>query len=259
MQIDKEQNAQNAINQYVQKSCAFILPHSEHQFSHWVGSGLIIQTNGSNIVILTAKHIAENAHREKYSLGYFICSNPLSDFVAGIILFPHDIDVALLVVKDSLAGSIKDLSINPYALSVDGKDIMERDSIILIGYPWQMSDRDHEGNEQGFTSITYWCVPENISLDGQDRYRLEWEDATIWRGKQIFDLPSPGGMSDGPLWRFRKPVETLLWSASSIGKIIGIQSAWDKKGTLFIEPIRKWRDWLNDSLDVVDQTFGKSL
>ena len=260
MQIDKEQNAQNAINLFLSQSCAFIMPHSTHPFAHWVGSGVIIQTNGSNVVILTAKHVAEDARREKYSLGYFRCSNSLPDFVAGVMLSPHDIDVGLLVVKDSLAGSIRCLAVTPDALNVDGKDIVEHDNIILIGYPWQISHYDHGENEQGFTSITYWCVPDNVSLDSKGRYRLEWTDATIGPGRQDFDLPSPIGMSGGPLWRFRKPTGPLLWSASSIGKVIGIQSAWDDIGkkTLFIEPNRIWCDWLTNSLDQVDQTFRKS-
>jgi hypothetical protein len=109
---------------------------------------------------------------------------------------------------------------------------------------------------QGFTILSYWCSPENICYDLHDRYRLEWKDAREWHEDKAFDLPSPEGMSGGPLWRFRSPVTNSIWSPARIGQIIGIQSAWDTRDAAFIEPADRWWDWFHTSLLTIDQHFN---
>jgi hypothetical protein len=220
-----------------------------------VGSGVIIQTEQDHFTILTAKHIAEEAKREEYRLGFFKCSNSLSDFVAGILLGPDDVDVGLLIVKDTLSSQIRHLAVNHNLVPVEDHEIVAQDSFVLNGFPAEISRYDQNKSEQGFTVLNYWCVPENVSYNGKGRYRLEWKDANVWRGNQVFDLPSPKGMSGGPLWRFRKPVSTSLWSAWEIGKIIGIQSAWDQKDTAIIEPVSKWSNWFQESIVTIDRSL----
>ena len=253
MKIERENYAQDAINEFVQYSCAFLLPGSAHHMATAVGSGVIIQTEQDHFTILTAKHIAEEAKREEYRLGFFKSSNPLSDFVAGILLCPDDVDVGLLIVKDTLSSQIRHLAVNHNFVPVEDHEIVAQDSFVLNGFPAEISRYDQNKSEQGFTVITYWCVGENVSCNGKGRYRLEWKDANVWRGNQVFDLPSPKGMSGGPLWRFRKPVSTSFWSASEIGKIIGIQSAWDQKDTVIIEPVSKWSNWFHESIVTIDR------
>ncbi|MBL7205579.1 MAG: hypothetical protein ISS63_14825 [Desulfobacteraceae bacterium] len=256
MKIERENYAQDAINEFVQYSCAFLLPGSAHRLAAAVGSGVIIQTERDHLTILTAKHIAEEAKGEEYRLGFFKCSNPLSDFVAGILVCPDDVDVGLLIVKDTLSSQIRSLAVNRNSVPVEEQEIADQDSLVLNGFPAEISHYHQHISEQGFTVLTYWCVPENVSYNGKGRYRLEWRDATAWRSDRPFDLPSPKGMSGGPLWRFRKPVSNSLWSPREIGKIIGIQSAWDRKDTALIEPVTKWSAWFHESIAKVDRSLG---
>ena len=206
-------------------------------------------------MILTAKHVAENAQREQHRLGIFKCSSPIPDFVAGILLFPGDVDVALLVVKDDFSSALKSVAVPKDSVPVGAADIMDGDSLVLNGFPTQIIKQDENERTQAFTLITYWCCPTNISYDEYGRYHLEWKDAIEWQGDQACDLPSPQGMSGGPLWCFRKPASSSLWSASRIGKIVGIQSSWDRKETAIIEPINRWCRWFHDSLHKIDHEF----
>ena len=258
MKIERENYAQDAINEFLQYPCVFLLPGSAHRVATAVGSGVIIQTEQNHLAILTAKHIAEETKREEYRLGFFNCTNPISDFVAGILLCPDDVDVGLLIVKDTLSTQIRNLAVTHNLVPVEDYEIVDKDSLVLNGFPAEIFRYDQNKNEQGFTVLTYWCVPENVSFNGKGRYRLEWKDANVWREDRAFDLPSPEGMSGGPLWRFRKPVSTSLWSALETGKIIGIQSAWDRKETAIIEPVSKWSNWFHESIVTIDKSLRET-
>ena len=107
--------------------------------------------------------------------------------------------------------------------------------------------------EQGFILLTYWSdKPLNV-LDKQDRYRLEWGDAQVWRTNEPLNLPSPEGISGGPLWCFSKPQSNSLWSPDGISKIVGVQSAWYKKTTVILEPVSKWGAWFQESIKKIDR------
>lgn len=84
MQYVRELHAENAIMQFIQRSCAFLLPGKDGDRAEEVGSGIIIETNQKHYVVLTARHIAEDARREEFRLGFFMCVNPIPNFVAGI-------------------------------------------------------------------------------------------------------------------------------------------------------------------------------
>jgi hypothetical protein len=256
IQSERERHAQDAINEFVQYSCACILPGTEGHVTSEAGSGVIICTRNRHYVVLTAKHIAENAKREEYRLGFFRCSKPIPNFVAAIMPFPNDVDVALLIVKDDLALPLKQLAITPETIPTRDVDIQEQDSLVLNGYPAQKSYYSKEKSEQGFKVLSYWCGLSTNPLDKKKRYRMEWKDAQFWRSDKGFDLQTPKGMSGGPLWRFRRPASNDGWSAREIGKIVGIQSAWDRKETVFIEPVQKWSKWFHESILKVDEFYG---
>ncbi len=256
MESDRERHAQDAINQFLQYSCVFILPGSEGRIASDLGSGVIITTKSDHLVILTAKHVAKDAKREEHRLGYFKCSNPVPNFVAGIIFSPGDVDVALLIVKDELTQPLKQLAISCEAIPTIDFEIHEKDILILNGFPGEVSYYSKERSEQGFLLITHWCFLSSKSLDEKGRYRVEWENAVNWRSDGDFELPSPKGMSGGPLWRFRKPPDNYIWSPGEIGKIIGIQSAWIGNKTLLIEPVHRWASWFHESLETIDEFCG---
>lgn len=256
MLSERERHAQDAIGQFVQHSCVFILPGEEGQPASGVGSGILISTKAEHLVILTAKHIAMDTRKDKYRLGYFKCLNPIPNFVAGILPFSEDVDVALLIVKDYHAKSLKNLAINSEAIPTIDFGIQEQDVVILNGYPAELSYYSKKRSEQGFWVFTHWFFLPTKSLDENGRYRLEWKDAVLWRSNEDFKLPSPEGMSGGPLWRFRKPSDDSFWSPEEIGKITGIQSAWNRKeAVVLIEPAQKWATWFHESLEKIDQSF----
>ena len=136
-------------------------------------------------------------------------------------------------------------------------EIADDDRLVLIGYPAQMSRYSEDKRQQGFESVTYWYPPADISFDKNGGYQLEWKDAAVWRGNRTFDLPAPKGMSGAPLWRFRKPSSSSIWSASEIGRIVAVQAAWDKKEVLFLEPVGKWSAWFHECFTIIDKDFGK--
>lgn len=257
MESERELQAQNAINEFVQKPCVFILPGVEGQKATGVGSGILITTKRKHLAVLTAEHIAKPARELEYRLGFFRCMNPIPNFVAGIIPCPGDIDVGLLIVRDELKQPLEQLAIASEVVPTADFEIEERDSLILNGYPWELSYYRGERSEQGFWVLTYRCLLSPESLDDKGRYRVEWKDAVHWRSGNDFELPSPEGISGGPLWRFRKPPKNAIWASGEIGKIMGIQSAWDRKETTIIEPVSKWAGWFHESLEKIDESFAK--
>jgi hypothetical protein len=254
--IEKERWAQDAINKFVQQSCGFLVPGEEGRIAPEVGTGTIVRTKGGHYCILTARHIAEDALKKEYRLGFLGCTNPISNFVGGVLMFADDTDIGLLIVKDELATPLRNLALTQDSVSAKEQEgIVAEDTIVLTGYPAQISHYYKKESLQDIELITYWCSPEAISLDKSGRYQLEWKDAVPWRRNGTFDLPAPKGMSGGPLWRFRKPASSSIWSASNIGKIVAVQTAWNWKDTLFLEPVETWSDWFHESLSTIDKTW----
>lgn len=249
----KEGFARHAVEEFVQYSCAFLSPGAEGLVAAENGSGIIIRTRGGMYCILTAKHIADEAVRNQYRIGFYQASNLIPDFVAGVVSFPGDVDVGLLIVKNQLTLPFKELAITQDVIPLNGQgEIMGEDSLIVNGYPSKATRLNIKAGLQGFELLTYWCTPDNVSFDDHARYRLEWKDA-VSRNVDDFELPAPGGMSGGPLWRFRKPESSLIWTVGDIGRIVAIQSAWDRTETLFLEPVEKWSTWFHDTCASIDK------
>jgi hypothetical protein len=257
METEQEYHAHDAVNQFVQHSCAFLVPGEEGLIAAGVGTGTLIRTTGGHCCILTAKHIAEDARDKQYRLGFFGCSNPIPDFVSGMMLFPDDVDIALLIVKEQFVSELMNLALTQASIpQKEEEGIATEDSLVLIGYPARMLRYSKERSLQGFVSLTYWCQPLDISSDKNDRYKLPWKNAAVWRDERTFDLPAPRGMSGAPLWRFRRLASSSIWSAGEIGRIIAVQAAWDRKDLLFLEPVNKWGAWIHDRFNDIDKNLG---
>ena len=258
MRAEREHQAQDAINQFVQHSCAFLVPGEKNRVATEVGTGAIVRTGAGHCCILTVKHVAEDARDKQYRLGFLGCSNPIPDFVWGILLYPGDVDVALLIVKDQFAPVLASRALTQNSIPLKNEEgIAHEDSLVLVGYPARMSLYNEAESQQGFVSITYWCPPADISPDRNGRYQVEWKDAILWRNEKTFELPEPKGMSGAPLWRFRKGDLSSVWLADRIGKIVAIQSAWDKKEILFLEPVDKWGTWFHERFANMTTELGK--
>jgi hypothetical protein len=257
---DQERFGEDAINQYILRSSVFLVPGRHGDKPDDIGSGTIICTPKSNFVVLTAKHVAEDAQRKEYRLGYGVGINPLSDFVAGILLPPGEVDVALLIVKESLSPILAERSIKPESVAHHNNEILDDDCLILNGFASSLTRYNEKNNIYGLVSITYWrCKLSLEKYDEKGRYRVEWKDAEQFRGNESLDLPEPYGISGGPLWRFRKSPKSPVWSPAGIGNIVGIQSAWDGKEILLVEPVQKWGHWFKDSIETVDRNYSSPI
>jgi hypothetical protein len=250
----KDKYAKDAINEFIQYSCAFVIPGEEDTLAKGVGSGTILHTPKDRIAILTAKHIAKNTISENYRLGYYKCETLINDFVAGVLLHPEDVDVALLLVKDVFSQILKKYSVTVNSVPHENFELTENSVLLLCGYPSGIVQTNLKEGIQGFISMTYWCDMPLKESDKKERIRLEWGDARTWGSNESIDLPSPEGISGGPLWCFQRPDVNAIWDPGSIGKIIGIQSAWDRKDIVILEPIKKWVDWFNKSVDQIERS-----
>ena len=250
---EREEQGHRAINDFVAQSCVFILPGGGPPPAPEIGSGTILTTPNGRMVVLTAKHVALDARTRKYSLGYYKCLNVISDFVAAVIVNPGDVDVALLLVKQQLTASLGFIAAKTSNIPRAAFEIRPGDVLVVNGFPYQASYfRDKEA-EQGFNVLTYWCHDGAPARDSHGRYRIPWRDFPGSEADVDLGSLSPGGMSGGPLWSFRRPPSNAVWSPGLIGSIVGVQSAWDTGDTLFIEPIDRWGGWFHEAIQQIDE------
>jgi hypothetical protein len=257
---DQENFGQDAIIQFILRPSVFIAPGSAGDTPTDIGSGTVIRTRQNHLIILTAKHVAEDAQRRHYRIGYGLDVCPINNFVAGILLHPDEVDVALLIIKEALSTPLKEIALKPDVISNQEDEIRDDDCLILNGFPAELSRYSKTENVYGLVSITYWgckLCPERY--DGRGRYQVEWKDAEQFRANEPLDLPPPDGTSGGPLCRFRKSPKSQVWSPEGIGNIVGIQSEWDRKETLLVEPVQRWGDWFQDSIDQVDGNYSSLI
>jgi len=254
---DQEKWGQYAINTFISRPSVFIAPGIAGDKPNEIGSGTIICTPQNNLVILTAKHLAEEARRAKCRFGYGLGRNIVNNFVAGILFHPDEVDVSLLIIKEALSPPLKDLALSPDSVANRDDKILYGDCLILNGFPTELTQYNEKNNIYGLGSITYWgCKLSPEKYDEKGRYLVEWKDAEQFRSNEPLELPQPYGISGGPLWRFRKCPKSPVWSPEGIGKIIGIQSKWDGKEILLVEPVKKWGDWFRDSIKQVDHNYS---
>ena len=135
---EKERFARNAVEEFVQYSCVFLSSGADGTAAIENGSGIVIRTKGGNYCVLTAKHIAEEAVRNQYRIGFYKALNLIPDFVAAVVPFLGDVDVGLLVVKNQLALPFEKLAVTQDVIPIVGQtDIASEDSLIVNGYPFQ--------------------------------------------------------------------------------------------------------------------------
>lgn len=257
---DQENFGQDAINQFILRPSVFIAPGSAGDKPTDIGTGTILRTHQNHLVILTAKHVAEDARRAECRLGYGLGINTINDFVAGILFHPDEADVALLIIKEAVSAPLKEIALEPNSVPNSDDEIRDDDCLILNGFPAGLSLYNEKRNIYGLVSLTYWgCELSPERYDEKDRCRVEWKDAEYFRSNEPLDLPPPYGISGGPLWRFRKGAKSQVWSPEGIGNIVGIQSAWDGKETLLVEPVQKWGGWFQDSIEQVDRNYSSLI
>ncbi len=248
--------AQQAVADKVGGSLCFLLPGRRGEIPESAGSGVLIRTRRDHLVVLTAKHVAEDAASQEIRLGYIQCGNTLSDFVRGMELHPDPaVDVGLLGVKPSYELILRSLAESIDDVAEDDRVIVEGDWLVLTGFPAEFIKKQRF--EYGFTSVCYTTGLTDPPRDESGRFRIEWSERVTPFG--AVPMPHPGGISGGALWRFR-PVRSddELWSPTSRGRLIGIPCSWDCVRTQFAEPTSRWRDWFLEKIEVLDEHLSSA-
>jgi hypothetical protein len=57
-------------------------------------------------------------------------------------------------------------------------------------------------------------------------------------------MGSPVGISGAGVWRFEKPPQNELWTPRRQARLIGINSAWNKQTTEYVELLAEQESWL---------------
>jgi len=253
--LEREQQGRDAVNSFLAQACVFLLPGAGPPPAPDVASGTLISTPSGHLVVLTAKHIAAEAITSKYRLGYHRCPDVIPDFVAGVALHPDNVDVGLMLVKNSAVPTLRDLPVSYTSVPNDGSESSAGDALVINGFPAAASYYTETQAVQGFHLFTYWCHDGEPPVDARKRYRLAWRNLPGVESDVDFQAVPPGGMSGGPLWSFRNAPLGSVWSPVGTGRLIGIQSSWDRKDTLFVEPLAKWSAWFHKTVQHVDTYF----
>jgi hypothetical protein len=259
----------------VYRSLVFIVPSRAHEPATQVGSGTLILTPDGYPVILTAWHVAEDANTGPISTGHQLCDGGLDDAAERVIQAPGDLDVGVLVPKPKAAKVLGAFGIpaTAVALPTDPR-ISDNTPCVLGGYPAafeaKRSDHVRRIRYQLFGSATFDCVIEG--RDDRGRFKLHWEERSFaspdlptpfdrivgpeLRAPRV--LPRPNGMSGGALWLFGVSPADQVWSPTGWGKLIGVQSSWNKEDTLFAESVSSWGEWFSGVLRDVDEQRSRA-
>lgn len=242
---------------YVQKSCVFLIPGTKDEKAKYVGSGLLLSTSNQNPVILTAKHVIEDATREEFRLGFYKCNNSIDNFIKGIIHHPDNlIDLSLVIPDIKKVKSILSLAVNSEDVFLCDDRIKAESYKIIVGFPSGLVfDIDADNDvKQGFGCFTFLCDFGEFIYDSDRKICINWDDLVLHNTNISLDKNfKPSGLSGGSLWIFPPIEQSRIWSPSHYGYVIGILSKWNhKKNLVKVEPLATHFEWLKEQLKLVD-------
>jgi hypothetical protein len=228
------------------------------------------------------KHLFEDPW-DVVSVGYTGCEHIIENFVHEQHYPPGDFttepDVAVIVPKDHSRAVLDSVAVDWSSVTTNGDDVFEptKRFAVLTGYPWAyVSHRVNHATKTGVQTLGSVASQAMVTGRDRDRFVLDWNEVTVQqvnadhpaaRGSaadvvarasvgDTVKLPPPNGMSGGALWAF-EPVSGGFWYPSLTGRLIGIQSSWNKDRTLFVESPRRYGAWLVKTLRQVDRTLGR--
>ena len=198
--------------------------------------------------------------------------NTASPIPLGDQFWHPTVDVALALLKPDAAKLFTHAALSCDVVAETDEEDPEGEMTMICGFPalYRRAAVDHQNKkvDVGFASVTY-----STDVNGKDdkgRYRVSWGEGElsgtvplraqsaanhlgIEQG-QIFDLAHPGGISGGPLWRFRKVPKTEVWDPSKLARLIGVASTYLKPpdNIEFCPSVATWGDWLRETIAKID-------
>lgn len=247
---------EKSICNYVEKSCVFLIPGKVGEIAEYVGSGLLLSTSNQNLVILTAGHVVKDARKEEFRLGFYKCKDSIGNFIKGIIFHPdNSVDLSLVIPDVTKVKSILSHYVDSEKIFYFNERSITGSYKILTGFPSSLvADTGSDNNKiQGFICMTYLCEFGRLKYDEHRKICINWDDLVVHNtdislGRNF----KPSGMSGGPLWIFPPIEPPEVWSPDKHSYVIGIQSKWNKKKLLKVEPLSPHFKWLKEKLKVID-------
>jgi hypothetical protein len=235
------------------------------------GSGTLLRTPGGRVFVLTARHVLEDDPPDQYALGGRAVQYGVADALGDQFWHPT-VDVALALLKPEAAKLFTHAALSCDVVAETDEEDPEGQMTMICGFPvlYRRAAVDHQNKkvDVGFASVTY-----STDVNGKDEkghYRVSWGEGElsgtiplraqsaanhlgIEQG-QIFDLAHPGGISGGPLWRFRKVPKTEVWDPSKLARLIGVASTYLKPpdNIEFCPSVATWGDWFRETIAKID-------
>jgi hypothetical protein len=264
-----------AVHERLRRSLVFIIdgPPGQDKSARGHGSGTLVRTPGGAILVLTAAHVLDEPP-DGYTLGGYELEAVGDPFTRVIKhpTAPHDIDVALAVVRPEIAELCgRDaISLDEVALSDFAIELPQKEPVVLCGFPFdrrvQHIDHDKRVAFQGYVPWAY--TTSVLRIDGRGRYELAWAEGVAkedengllkvygFKVGEVFKQGHPQGLSGGPLWLVRGVKKTELWVPERAALLIGVDESWDRVATAYCQSTRMWGDWLRETVAELDTRVG---
>ncbi|HEX2870836.1 MAG TPA: hypothetical protein VHP33_06255 [Polyangiaceae bacterium] len=271
---DLDEAASDALNDFAGGALVFLLEGEINAESALApnGSGTVLRTPGGHVVVLSARHVFEDDPPAQFALGGRAVQHGVPDAIGEQFWHPS-VDVAVARLKPTAAALFAHAALPCDLVAGTNEEDPEGDTAMICGFlaRYRRTAVDHSNRrvDHDFASVTY-----STDVNGKDergRYRVAWgegelsgtipasaSDAARQLGikvGQLFDLAHPGGISGGPLWRFRKEWrKSEVWEPSKAGRLIGIASSYlpPPDSIEFCPSVATWGDWFRDTIAKID-------
>lgn len=220
------------------------------------GSGVALRTQGGVPFVLTAAHVGERSfkHAPRLALQNGHVGYPMHDF-RGIRHPDPQVDVAIVVPPAGTESWAALLQASESLEMVEpAYDQREGDLFTVIGCPAEMLRIESVTPEVGYRTFHWMCDPLEPPVQrDDDMLEFKWTA----HGAQLYAMDDPrspvgaapdsaGGMSGGPLWRFRSFLQADSDSAPRVvSRIVAVQREYRPASRdIYLDPSERWYPWL---------------
>jgi hypothetical protein len=259
-----QRQAFDALHEYAREGVVFLLdgPVGPDAPRAAVGSGVLFRA-GRQVVVLTAAHVLDNVPAGGMSIGGRT-PDGVSDAIVQVWRHPS-VDVALALLSDDAARLFGQLALSPDVVAAATDTAFARENaMVLCGYPAAYRETRVDHNRRSarveFACVSYLTTVD-LRLDAQQRYRAAWNEGVLTehdpvvpevKPGEVFQIAHPGGISGGPLWRFRNVDKGALWAPAKMGAIVGIACSYLRdEGVEFCPSVASWGDWFRTTIAAI--------
>lgn len=215
-----------------------------------VGTGMSFAA-GDRVVILTAGHMLERDPHVSLRLGRIGSPAPIPGLAEESHVHPG-VDVGAIILRSGAE------RIFPKEQLLTAQMIGEREHfdsadaarVQAAGFPGEWVKPDSRGRSSSITPLLYVAdLKTSCGRDHEQRgLHLDWVSGLRYRSGKRTDLPHPGGISGGPVWRFLHDGGKGVWSSSRNARLVGICVAFHRAGCERAERADDWSQWFRDLL-----------